>query len=500
MELLSTSLPTKTKDIIPYYNRLEEANLSCILSEGTVIDCNGVLRSPLCVAGEILRSIGFSTNDIKIGLITLLGLNSVHLGDPLAIEIIGEDGSYAPKLLKHCLDMTPESYVKQFKTMSLDDLYSAGSELKHKAIVTFDSKGLKQVSQSLNDLFSNGIIIEQARYKSKYGVGLQEVKIEGPIACVFLAKELKDSCLTVPSAIHLTLDSDQNSVDSELAFTLGQDVSEDSLRVDCARVRFIFERMNSQRVTIPYVDKIATILNGNIQNATGKAEMIKDLIANITRVNNPPTLSHNEIFARFFGMDKNAMAKWLEHKCRVSYQKLSELNGPGSVNNSEGLMSTKLDYYIFKVLMDGILTKWDEKLSPRRHKVFNAIKDLNLTAFKGESFTTERDSNNHILNALHCHGGERYWPNKMLIQNKIDSDGDETIPPSTLNMELNALIKDKCIESKKDTNTKRHIYAVATFDIDSIIALPGPSEILDPIYNGKRIEVVNPITGCVETI
>lgn len=501
MELLSKNLQTKTKDIIPYHcNQLEENNLSSILSEGTIINCNGVLKCPLCVAGDVLRKQGFSNNNIKIALLTLLGLNSVHLGNPLAIEIIDEDGSYASKLLKHCLDMTPESYVKQFQTMSLDNLYSAGSGLKNKAIVTFDSKGLKQASQKLNDLFLNGIIVEQVKSKSKYGVGLQEVRIEGPIACVFLAKESEDSCITVPSAVHLNLDSDQNSLDSELAFALGQDVSKDSLKVDSARIQFIFERMNSQRVTIPYVDNIANLLNGNVQNATGKAEMLKAMIANITRVNNPPMLSHDELFARFFGMDKNAITKWVENKYPVSYQKLLESKGCGNVNNGEVLRSTKFDYYIFKVLTDGVLTKWDEKLSPRKKKVFDAIKDINLKAFKSEAVITDKDSKNQILDALHCHGGERYWPNKEDIQNKIGSDGAETIPPSTLNMELNALIKDKYIESKKARNTKRNTYAVATFDIDSTIDLPSTSEIIDPLYNGKRIEVVNPITGSVEVV
>ncbi len=500
MELLNTVLETKTKDIIPYYNRIDDANLSSILSQGTMIECNGVLKSPLCFAGEILNSKGFSNNDIKIGLITLLGLNSVHLGNPLAVEITGENESYASKLLKYCLDMTPERYVKQFQAMSVEDLYSVGNGLKNKVIVTFDSKGLKQVSQKLNDLFSNGIIVEQVRYKSKYEVGLQEIKIEGPISCVFLTKEPKNSCITVPSAVHLTVESDQSSVDSELAFALGQDINESLLKMMCARVRFIFGRMNSRLVDIPYASQIAKILKGNVQNADGKAEMIKAMLANIARLNNPPKLSEAEVVARFLGLDKDEIAKLVQNAGSEPNQKLLEYKGGSSSNNREVLTSTKFDYYIFKVLMDGFLTTWDENLPLRRQRVFNAIKDLNLSAYKDESFLTEKDGNNNILSGLHSHGGERYWPNKMLIQNRIDSDGGETIPPSTLNMELNALIKDNYIESKKDTNTKRHLYAVSTFDIDSIIALPDPSEILDPIYNGKPIKVVNPITGCVETV
>lgn len=501
MKSLSTALQTEIKDIIPHhYSQLEESNLSSILLEGTITNCKGILKSPLCIAGEVLRSKGFSSNNIKIALITFLGLNSVHLGSPLAIEIIGEDGSYASKLLRQCLDMTPESHVKQFQTMSLDDLYSAGDGLKNKAIVTFDSKGLKKAFGKLNELLSNGIIVEQVKYKSKYAVGLKEVRIKGPISCVFLAKELKDSCITVPSAIHLNLDSDQNSVNSELAFALGQDVSEDSLKVECARIRFIFERMHTQEVDIPYASQIADLLKGNVQNVIGKAEMIKAMIANITRVNNPPTLSQTEVFARFFGVDKNEIIKWTGNKYPVPDQKLLESNGPGNVSNGQVLTSTKFDYYIFKVLMDGVLTKWDEKLSPRRKRVFNAVKYLNLKAFRAESFITEKDSQNQTLNALNCRGGDRYWPNKLSIQDKINSDMAETIPPSTLNMELNALLKDKYIKSKKASNINRNIYAITTLDIDSTIDLPSPSEIVDPIYNSKRIEVFNPITGSVEVV
>jgi hypothetical protein len=500
MESSNTPLPTETKDIIPHpHNQLEEGNLSSILSEGTVINYNGVLKSPLYFAGEILNSKRFSTNDIKIGLITLVGLNSVHLGNPLAIEIIGEDESCASKLLKHCLDMTPESYVKQFQSISLDELYSAGNGLKNKAIVTFNSEGLKHdASQRLNDLFLHGTIEEQVKSKSRYGVGLQQVTIEGPIACVFLAKELKDSCLSVPSAIHLTLGSDQNILDSGFVSALGQNGSEDSSAMECARIKFIFERMQSQDVKIPYLPKIVNRLETNVQNAAGKAAMIKAMIANITRINNPPKLSMDEVVSRFFRLDKHEIAKWVQNKEAVPNQKLLESKEPEN-GNKEALTSTKFDYYIFKVLMDGILTKCDEKLSPRRWKVFTAIKDLCLIPFKPH-MELEGDSEDTILNSIHSPGGDRYWPNKENIKSKIKSDWAEEIPESTLNMELNALIKGNYIESRKASTTKRNIYAVTTFDLDSIIDLPDPSEIIDPIYNGESIAVVNPITGDVENV
>jgi hypothetical protein len=39
-----------------------------------------------------------------------------------------------------------------------------------------------------------------------------------------------------------------------------------------------------------------------------------------------------------------------------------------------------------------------------------------------------------------------------------------------------------------------------TLNVGGAIALPSPSDIDDPIYNGKPVKVINPLTGQVEKI
>jgi len=39
-----------------------------------------------------------------------------------------------------------------------------------------------------------------------------------------------------------------------------------------------------------------------------------------------------------------------------------------------------------------------------------------------------------------------------------------------------------------------------TLDVEKQITLPAASEITDPVYQGKEVNVVNPITGQIEKI
>jgi hypothetical protein len=82
----------------------------------------------------------------------------------------------------------------------------------------------------------------------------------------------------------------------------------------------------------------------------------------------------------------------------------------------------------------------------------------------------------------------------------INSSGREVISLTTINSELVELCKMGVVGREKPPKQRYYGYFVMTLDVERQISLPGASEIVDPVYQGKEVTVVNPITGQIEKI
>ena len=81
----------------------------------------------------------------------------------------------------------------------------------------------------------------------------------------------------------------------------------------------------------------------------------------------------------------------------------------------------------------------------------------------------------------------------------VNQPGAGGITESTLHNELDALLKANLIVRVK-VGKNKYLYRVNTFDSLKYVELPHPREIKDPIYNGKKAMLVDPLTNMVEEI
>ena len=58
----------------------------------------------------------------------------------------------------------------------------------------------------------------------------------------------------------------------------------------------------------------------------------------------------------------------------------------------------------------------------------------------------------------------------------------------------------RVIGRKNPKGRNKDYYYVTTTSIDPAAELPVPEELEDPTYEGRSVEVINPVTGEVETI
>jgi predicted transcriptional regulator len=92
------------------------------------------------------------------------------------------------------------------------------------------------------------------------------------------------------------------------------------------------------------------------------------------------------------------------------------------------------------------------------------------------------------------------WMSREKVFETLNKEGGEYMSLSTVNNELQYLLKAGIVDRKKPPKTNQYKYYILTLDAGQYLALPHPSEIKDPIYQGKPVEVVNPLTDAVEKI
>jgi predicted transcriptional regulator len=92
------------------------------------------------------------------------------------------------------------------------------------------------------------------------------------------------------------------------------------------------------------------------------------------------------------------------------------------------------------------------------------------------------------------------WARRETILKEVNSDGQEEISMSTLMKELGHLLDAGHIERYRQDGKRGLYYHVVTMSVGKPLELPHPSEILDPVYQGRPVDVINPLTGSTEKI
>ena len=170
--------------------------------------------------------------------------------------------------------------------------------------------------------------------------------------------------------------------------------------------------------------------------------------------------------------------------------------------NNDIILSTKVDYFYFWHIVKEVLTINNSGLTNREIRVFNALKKINLEILSSMTFINLIiDTEEDILKTLHHDENSAAWAGREKIEKTVNCDGEEELSQSGINESIQQLLNKQIIDKKKDSAMKRRlVYAVNQLATASKIEFPHPSDIEDPVYRGKTVLVVNPLTGDVEKI
>ena len=464
------------------------ANLDRIFFEPTRTTPDGPFLSPIASMARMLKATGVDADDVKASLTVNLALNSARLGYPIATILLSKEPSAAVKVLHRCMQVTPSISFIEFQKMTQEDLFLGSPQIQERTVTSSDENGFKKVRQDVDLLLSRGNSTTQELIRSKFGVGLQSRRVEIPLSLVGVASDRASSVLQHPSLLWVSVRGEQEKAAAQ-APRMGGGDNNALLDVEVARLQKTFERLCWHPVEVPFAEQVMGALKDVKALPVCQVENIFKVLCMAAIINNPPPVQWDEIVSLMYGVGREKVGSWLAAKKDIA---IPAVEAGGSTT----LVATKVDYFIAWLLLDKMLPVGEFILTPRQNRVLDVLKRLNMAGISNAHINNK--SVVEILSTIA--NSTNAWMTREKVFETLNKEGGEYVSLSTVNNELQYLLKVGIIDRKKPPKQNQYRYYILTLDAGQYLTLPHPSEINDPIYQGKPVEVVNPLTGAVEKI
>jgi len=462
--------------------KLALRDLSSVFFDPVIISRDNTFRSPLCTAADVLSQQGLNHRLTKYGLLTLLTLCSARLGYSSCLVLVDETTSTAQSLLSLIKPLMPKQAVIECMSLSTEKLYLAAEDLKSKTIINPDYNGLKNVKTDLEHLVEHGYVSRQEKIISKFKKGLELLEITGPVSVLTVCNDPSNSDWKGSSVLKVFINPDDACSDE-------RQINADALHVETCRIAKSFERLQVSKVEIPFMEDIQSKIRGsNILVTENMIKPLKYLISIIAIINNPPPFLEDEIIAAVYGVEKERLRNWLSV---IGYEADTI-----PTKKNDAMIATKVDYYIASLLLDGRIESDNKVLTERQLRIFKAIERWNVGKLGGIFVNMD----NVVEKLAAIARNSNTWTDRENIFTEVNKDRQNFVPLSTINNDLQVLMSMNIIERQKPPRKNKFGYFILTPNAGAAIMLPHPSEIIDPVYEGKKVKVVNPLTGQIEEI
>ncbi|MCE5262338.1 MAG: hypothetical protein LLG97_02255 [Deltaproteobacteria bacterium] len=455
----------------------ENVKLLSLFLPSTSLGPDNIWNTPITYIIDLLIRFGVPSDHLRVSLVTLLTMNSAHLGNPLALELIDDSYAGATEIMRICADLTPQQFLLNLSgKITLDILLKESEKFKGRAIIGVDSEVFEKVKEIINLLLKNQNFIHESTFLSPFGNVPLKTEIKGPTACVLMTKNPKKLILNHPSFFKCYLQPSSQPIIS--VSELSQQ-DQQKLTYDSALMKRSLGRLQDQQVTIPYSNQIIEHLQ-NSGISRDKIATFLRMLRVITIINNSPPLTAVEFISKFHEIDP------------ITVSAVSGLPTP----SPKELVAKKVDYYICWKLLSGLIQNEEIYVTERQKRIFEVIKKHNEIAVDVLPIIP-KPSKIEKLNIIA--GADASWDYIDQINVEINSDGGIEVAQPTVYKDLQELKKAGLIEEKKSPGKTKIGYHVTTWEIAETIQLPRPEDIDHPVMK-EKIKIVDPLTGTVDEV
>ena len=457
-------------------------------------------QSPLHIAANILRTRGMQPDDMRIALTSLTVMYSAYLQNPLSLLILDNTG-HKVGIVDSVMKMVPQDRIEMMTQITQELIFHRDQPLKGRCLIVNDNKSFNKMSCHFDPLLGRGITEMKASSRTKYGSGMEKLKAEGPVSCIVFIKKFKDCALTHPYILRVNAQGRTTMNSEHLPVVFGH-ASQDLFAVDAAMFKKNMELLKPSAVHVPFAEDLAKILSGNGHaDRTSFLEVIQRLLVSTTLINNIKAPSKVDTMAKFYDVDETAMANWLSVRGNDNHARILIGSGQASenvpFNQNKPLIATKYDYYLLWVLLNGVIVDDANVLTGRQNRVFTAIRNINIQRATGRTFAA-LGSNTNILLAINRNPDS--WTGRDNILKEVNQDGGEELSLADIENDLKHLLEGGVIEGHRPEGKRDRHYHIMVTRVNDPVMLPHPSTIMDPVYKGQAVDVINPITGKTDTI
>lgn len=451
-------------------------------------------HNPIYRGADLLRKSGLQSDDLRVALLALTVTHSAFFGYPMTM-VISDDSGRAEAALNQAIQMVPPDRILQLQHISPELIYHRDEPLKRRCILTRNSKSLSKMACHLDPLLGDGRTVMQHPYRDKYGSSIQKLQAMGPVSCMLLMGNIVECPLHHPFILKIRARTGQ---DNRALIPYRGDAScdRDLIDVDLATVRFILGFALPQRVDVPFAHDLSNRLTPHDSHTDLKLdEVILRMVRTFAILNNLKAPSNIDMQARLLNVDADKLAKRQFQGSDSLVNKLVTSGGADYTRQGD-LTATKIDYYVFWVLANGLIDLGDGQLTDIQLRVYEAVRKINLQRVE----ITFSDTSNNSEALISISHSPIAWVKREAILREVNAQGQEEISMSTLMRELGQLADAGHIEKHRQEGDRHGYYHVMTMSVGRPLELPHPSKIVDPIYMGNTLEVVNPLTGALEHI
>ena len=451
--------------------------------EAPIIRPDGAIQPiQLKTVGHLL-SYGTDPENIQAAMLVSTIMISASLGYPVSGMLSAQDSQTAIQLIDNCMNLIPSNALIQFQEVKPEHIFNDnGKPLDRKCIISTAIGGFGKVHSELKEILTRGYAVRQELEKGKFKFGLSEYRAQMQVAILGIDDGRSAKQLAMPGIIPIPI-SPKGVVGPQDPKVL---VAQYDLRQSPAfKIRMSFERLKHRRVIIPYEGQLVEALKKSYPDfSTEKVEVLKKVISVCAIINQPPSFRMAELMALVYRTDEKEAAGYLTDAGQAA-----DYDTPPE----EPIVATKVDYYLARLMLDGLLVAGNMRFGERLKKVFETVKEINIAKSRETLYKDEVELQASFSINSSC------WATREKVFERINTAG-VTYSMSSVNEDLANLLKLKVLERDKPTKSRHFGYYVLTMNLEDTLALPAAETIKDPVYNEKPVFVVNPITGQVEKI
>ena len=445
------------------------------------------------IAGT-LREKGLNYH-MRQALLTLLAMASAHLDNPFSLFIASEPGSLGIRFLNAVGNLVPESMKVEFSRLNRKIFHQNCRFLAGKVVLVFDFDAIKSGKEIFRVLLERGLVTDHYLATDGGRRRVERVDIQGPTSIVALVTLPEPDWLTRFPGLRISLDSSPDYVREVLqrnATTLsGNQLMEASAGIISTEMA----RLSPLPVSIPFRDQIVSSLDVNDPASTDALDIIEKLLNIITILNHATYSTPAERDCAFYGIKPRRTLSTPE----AASSTVPRLPSPGPGGEEAGILqATKVEYYIFHRIAAEFLPRRTSQLSSRQQRIANAVWAINERFLRSGTifFEMEQASPREIIEVLEAQAHLRGWASIDEILETLGADGSEPLSKSTVDRELIELWKhQRIITRRKDIHVpNKYRYVIADFPTISANTLPDPSDIQDPVFQGREVTIWDPIS------